>query len=288
MAEEMAGRPPGGAHGRADGGGNAMAAAPPAARDGGPPDPDPARPHPAPRGRRLWRLIPIALLAGGLVAFLLFAPDNQSVFQMLKAHRAVLTGWTAANPVLAALCFVLLYAAIAAFSLPVSALVTILGGFLFGTLAGTTLVVLGATAGAVTLFLAVRAAFADLFRARFGRRIARMERGLSENAFSYLLFLRLVPVFPFFLVNIAPAFFRVGVGIFALTTFLGIIPGTFVFANVGASLGRVLDTADRFSLQGVLTPDILLALCLLGLLALVPVAYGRWRGWRARGRDGGA
>lgn len=275
MAEELTSRLPRRAAGDA--------VAPSTGPDGTPGDRPDGAPAPA-RGRRLWRLIPVVLLLSGLAAFLLFAPDNQSVFLMLKDHRAALTGWTAANPALAALCFVLLYAAVAAFSLPISALLTIFGGFLFGVVAGTALVVVGATAGALALFLAVRAAFADLFRARFGRRIARMERGLSDNAFSYLLFLRLVPVFPFFLVNIAPAFFRVRAGVFALTTFIGIIPGTFVFANVGASLGKVLDHADRFSLEGVLTPDILLALCLLGLLSLVPVAYGRWRGWRERRR----
>ena len=248
----------------------------------GPDDRDPAVVPPAPAGvfGRIRRMLPLLLLAAGLAGFLLFAPDEQTVFQMLKAHRAAITGWTLANPLLAGLAFLLAYAAIAAFSLPVSALVTMFGGFLFGALTGTALVVVGATAGAMALFLAVRAAFADVFRARFGRRIARLERGLSRDAFSYLLFLRLVPVFPFFLVNIAPAFFDVRLRVFAVTTFIGIIPGTFVFANVGASLGRVLDQADSFSLGNVVTPDILIALSLLGLLSLLPVAYGRLRGRR--------
>jgi len=240
------------------------------------PDPAVAVPRPA-RRSRYWRLLPLVLLAGGLAAFLYLVPDQQALFQMLKAHRAALTGWTGANPILAVVAFILFYAAVAAFSLPIASLVTIVGGFLFGALLGTAWVVIGATAGAVAVFLAVRLAFLDLVRARFGRRMLRLERGFAENAFSYLLFLRLVPVFPFFLVNIAPAFFGVPVRIFALATFIGIIPGTFVFANVGRSLGTVLEGADELSLSAVLTPDLILAFCLLGLLALVPAGYKRLR-----------
>lgn len=227
--------------------------------------------------RRFWRLLPVAVLAAGLLAFILLAPDDQAVFQLLKEHRAALTGWTGQNPVLAVLAFILLYTLVAAFSLPISAVITLLGGFLFGAVLGSAAVTVGATAGAVLLFLAVRAAFADTFRARFGRRIARMERGFAENAFSYMLFLRLVPVFPFFLVNIAPAFFGVGLGTFALATFIGIIPATFVYANVGASLGRLLDGADRLTLDRLVTLDAILALSLLALLSLAPLAYRKLR-----------
>lgn len=253
-----------------------------AGRPGAPGGADGGRPR-----RPLWRLLPVAVLAAGLVAFILLAPDQQAAFQLLKVHRAALAGWVEAQPVLALLAFILAYLLVAAFSLPVSALATLFGGFLFGAVLGTAAAVVGATAGAILLFLAVRNAFAEPFRARFGHRTARMERGFAENAFSYMLFLRLVPVFPFFLVNIAPAFFGVGLGTFALATLIGIVPGTFVYANVGASLGRALDAAEEPSLQGLLGWDILLALSLLALLALLPVAWQKLRS-RARAAGSGA
>lgn len=247
--------------------------------------PDPAAGGQAPR-RRVWRVVPVLVLLAGLSAFLFLAPDQHRLLDALQDHRAMLTGWALSHPLAAAMAFILFYTLVTAFSLPIASLVTVFGGFLFGAVWGTVWAVLGATFGACLVFLAVRLAFLDLARARFGRKMARLEQGFARDALGYMLFLRLVPLFPFFLVNIAPAFFGVRLRTFALATLLGIIPGTFVFANVGRSLGLALDRAEGLSLETILTLDLFLALSLLGLLALVPSAYRRLRSRRgARGEE---
>ena len=150
-------------------------------------------------------------------------------------------------------------------------------GFVFGRWIGTALVVVAATVGAVIVFLAARYIFADAARRRLGALGERINAGFTENAFSYLLFLRLVPVFPFFLVNLAPAFTSVPVRTYALATFVGIIPGTFVFVNLGQTLGRI------DSLSGLVSAETLGAFALLGLFALVPVAIRKFRARKPAG-----
>jgi len=132
-------------------------------------------------------------------------------------------------------------------------------------------VVLAATVGATLVFLAARYLFADAARRRMGALGERISAGFTENALSYLLFLRLVPLFPFFLVNLAPAFTRIRLATFVLGTFIGIIPATFVYVNLGETLGRI------DSLSGLVSPETIAAFVLLGLLALVPVFVRKWR-----------
>ena len=144
-------------------------------------------------------------------------------------------------------------------------------GFVFGRWVGTALVVVAATLGATLLFLAARYLFADAARRRMGTLGEKINAGFTANAFSYLLFLRLVPVFPFFLVNLAPAFTTIPLRTYVLATAIGIVPGTFVFVNLGQALGRI------DSLQGLVSLDVLAGLGLLALLALVPVVVQRIR-----------
>ena len=151
-----------------------------------------------------------------------------------------------------------------------------MGGFLFGTLETTTYVVFGATVGATVIFLAARYAFADYLRAKAGASVRKMEDGFRENAMSYLLFLRLVPVFPFWLVNLVPAFIGVSTRTYVLGTFFGIIPGTFVFASVGSGLGGVFDGGGEPDLGIIFTPGILLPIVGLAVLALIPVFYKKF------------
>jgi uncharacterized membrane protein YdjX (TVP38/TMEM64 family) len=164
-----------------------------------------------------------------------------------------------------------------AFSLPGALVATLTGGFLFGTVLGGTATVVAATIGATILFIAARTAFGDLLRAKAGPAIKRMEEGFRENAFSYLLVLRLVPLFPFFLVNLAPAFLGVTLPTFVGATFIGIIPGTFVFASLGNGLGAVFDAGRTPDLGLVKEPQVILPLLALAVLALVPVLYRRLR-----------
>jgi len=155
---------------------------------------------------------------------------------------------------------------------------TITGGFLFGSIVATVLVVVAATLGATLVFLIARSALGDPLRARAGPFLQRMEAGFQEDAFNYLLVLRLIPIFPFWIVNLVPAFLGVPLRTYVLGTSIGIIPGSFVFASVGAGLGSVLDSGQAFSPASVLTPQVVIALVGLALLALLPVAYRKWKG----------
>jgi uncharacterized membrane protein YdjX (TVP38/TMEM64 family) len=225
-----------------------------------------------------WRrLIPAAILLLGLALFLLLDLEHYFSFEMLSRNHAVLTSWVAAHVVLAALLFVLAYALAVAFSLPIAILVTPVGGFLFGVWLGAALSVLGATLGSVAVFLAARTAFYDLFHARAGAALAKLEEGFRRDGFSYLLFLRLVPVFPFWLVNIVPALLGMSLGAYTLATLIGIIPGAIVYSSVGAGFGLLIDRGEMPDLGVIFQWRILLPLLGLAALALVPVLYARLR-----------
>ena len=219
------------------------------------------------------RLIPVGVLALGLVAFFVFDLGRFLSFDALRENRAVLLNWVDTYGIVAALIYMLIYAVAIAFSLPGGAVLTITGGFLFGSLWGTVCVVIAATAGATALFLIAKTSFGDALRAKAGPALQRMQDGFQEGALSYLLVLRLVPLFPFFLVNLVPAFLGVSLRVYVVGTFIGIIPGTFVFATVGAGLGSVFDQGGEFSAAGILTPQIITALVGLAVLALIPVVY---------------
>ena len=169
-----------------------------------------------------------------------------------------------------------------ALSLPGGAVLTIAGGFLFGKWIGTVLVLGAATLGAALLFVAARTALAGLLRARAAPWLIRLEAGFRADAFSYLLVLRLVPLFPFFVVNLVPAFLGVSLRVFVLATLIGIVPGTFVYATVGSGLGSIFDSGRPFTPAGILTREIVLALLGLALLALMPVIYRKWSRRRQR------
>ncbi len=226
----------------------------------------------------LRRLLPVTILLAGLVLFLLLGLERYLSYDMLARHKAVLTAWVAAHTLLAAICFLAAYAVIVAFSLPVAVLITPVGGFLFGVWLGAALSVLGATLGSIAVFLAARTAFYDLFRARAGTSLARLEAGFRRNDFSYLLFLRLVPVFPFWLVNIVPALLGMRLDRYAAATLIGIVPAAVVYSSVGDGLGKVLKRGEHPNLGIIFEGHILLPLLGLAVLSLVPVVYSRWRG----------
>ncbi len=245
-------------------------------------DPDaerePAPPDALARFRQAW---PFVLLVFALCLFFGAGLDRYLTFDALKANRAGLQAWVAANGWLAPVAFALVYAAATALSVPAGALLTIAGGFLFGLWTGTAAVVIGATAGATLLFLAARSAFHEMFARRFGERFAKLERGFREDAFSYLLTLRLLPIVPFWLANLAPAFLGMRLAPFVAATALGIVPGTFVYVSVGAGLGAVFDAGQTPDLRVIFKPEILLPIVGLAILSLLPVAARRL-GWTKR------
>jgi uncharacterized membrane protein YdjX (TVP38/TMEM64 family) len=227
---------------------------------------------PAPAGR-LRRLLPLAVLGAGIGLFFALGLDSYLSFETLRAHRTELMAFVMQSPIVAVLVFILLYALSTALSLPGGALLTVTAGFLFGIGLGTATTVVGATLGAVAIFLAARTGLRDVLAAKAGPMLQRMEAGFRENALSYLLVLRLIPIFPFFVVNIVPALLGVPLRTYAIGTLVGIIPGTFVFASIGAGLGSVFDRMEEFTLKGALTPEVTIALVGLGVLSLIPVAY---------------
>jgi uncharacterized membrane protein YdjX (TVP38/TMEM64 family) len=219
------------------------------------------------------RLLPLLVLVAGLVAFFALGLQRYISFQALRDNREALLTWVRTAGVLAALTYMAVYAIMVAFSLPGGAVMSITGGVLFGPIWGTVYIVISATIGATVLFLIAKTALGDPLRARAGRWLHTMEAGFRNNALSYLLVLRLIPLFPFFVVNLVPAFLGVPLSTFVLGTGIGIIPGAFVYTSVGAGLGSIFDSGGEFSVHAILTPQILLALIGLAVLALLPVLY---------------
>lgn len=233
----------------------------------------------APTPRPPWRrFLPLLAIVAALVLVFTSGLWRYLSFQTLKENRAALHDLVAGHRWLAGGGFVALYTLAVALSMPGAVVLTVAGGFLFGSLLGTVLVVVGATAGATLLYLAARTALGDLLRARAGNAVRRLEQGFRDDALSYMLFLRLVPLFPFWLVNLAAAALNVPLRVFVLGTLVGIIPGSFVYAQVGAGVGSVFDQGGEPSLANVLTPAVVVALVGLALLALLPVIYRRLRG----------
>lgn len=232
----------------------------------------------------IWRLLPLAILVGGLVLFFLFGLDRYLRFETLAEHRAWLTTQVAENYALSVLLFSIVYALAVAFSVPGGAILTVLGGFLFGTWAATVYVVVSATIGAVAVFLAARTALGDVLRKRAGMAVQRMRAGFREDALSYLLVLRLIPVFPFWLVNLVPALVGVPLRTYIVGTLLGIIPGSLVYASLGNGVGTLLAAGETPDLGIMFSLEILLPIIGLSVLALLPVAYKRYRVRKASGR----
>ncbi len=233
---------------------------------------DPDRDSKAKKGL-LWRYFPIAVLAAGLIAFFALGLHEYITFETLKANRTELLDFVGNNLALAILIYVVGYAVAVAFSIPGGAVLTITGGFLFGLTTGTLSTVVGATLGATGLFLAAQLAFGDVLRKKAGKNIQKMEAGFQENAFNYLLVLRLIPLFPFWLVNLAPALLGVKLRTYVIATFIGIVPGTFVYTSIGNGLGAIFDRGETPDLGIIFEPAILIPIVGLALLALLPIAY---------------
>ncbi|MBL4758830.1 MAG: TVP38/TMEM64 family protein [Rhizobiales bacterium] len=247
---------------------------------------------PAPeKGKNLIRkFLPLIILAAFMALILSQGWHKYLSFEQLALHRDLLKEAVVEHWFLALCCFMALYVAIVALSLPGGALLTLAGGFLFGWVAGGISVVIAATIGAGIVFTIARSSLGEALAARAGPWIEKLSTGFREDAFNYLLFLRLVPAFPFWLVNLAPALLGMNLRTFLVATFVGIIPGTFAFSFLGTGLDSIFeaqqqanqncvaeDCAFEFSLSALVTPEILIALAALGIVALIPVALKRWR-----------
>lgn len=221
------------------------------------------------------RIVLVAVLFGGLAAFFVLDLGRYVSFESLQSNREMLLEYINQNGFLAALLFGVIYAVVVAFSLPGGAFMTITGGFLFGLVGGGLIVVVGATVGATVLFLIARTAVGGFLKARAGPFVRKMEDGFRQNALCYLLVLRLIPIFPFWLVNLVPAFIGVSTPTYIVATFFGIIPGTFVYASVGNGLSTLFEAGESTDslLMTIFQPQFLGPLVGLSVLAVLPVVY---------------
>ena len=241
-----------------------------------------AAPETAASPSPLKRFLPIAVVVGGLGAGYAVGLHEYFSLDYLTTAREGLRATVAANPVLSAGAFVGIYALATAFAFPAASILTVFAGFLFGWVLGGALTAVAATTGATALFLATRTALGDAIRAKAGPRVRKLAEGFDENAFSYLLALRLAPIFPFFVMNVAPAIFGVPLRTYVTATFLGILPGTFAYAFLGQGLDSVLAAAaasgESVAITDLVTPQITLAFLALGIVALIPTVVKKLRG----------
>jgi len=215
----------------------------------------------------------IIAIAGTIAVFLFFYLDLQRFLTLsaLKANRQTLLDYYVAHKLIMVAGFMTIYIVQTALSLPGAAILSLAAGAIFGSIMGTVYANIAATTGATLAFLVTRYLLRDVVLNKFGSKLEGMNRELETRGFSYLLFLRLVPLFPFFLINLAAGLTRIPLRTFFLGTMIGIIPGGFVYVNAGASLA----TID--SLSGIASPRVLGSFALLGLFALVPVLYNKFK-----------
>ena len=217
------------------------------------------------------RWAPLVVLIGIAAAIYISGVYKVVSLQELQANKDVIADWISDNYVVSLFAFFLIYVVSVVLSLPIASLLTFSAGFFFGWGVGVALVATAATAGATILFLVARSSVGATLRKKADGIYVKISQNMQENAVSYLLFMRLVPIFPFFLVNIVPALFNLRISVAVLTCFFGILPGTCVYVYVGQQLGEVSALSDLVS------PSMILAFSLLGAMALIPSLYKKWR-----------
>jgi uncharacterized membrane protein YdjX (TVP38/TMEM64 family) len=254
----------------------------------------PAPEMPARSALRRW--LPLIIIVALSVTVLAIGWNRKISFETLVRHNDAIHAFIVAHRLASVAIYIVIYVVTIALSLPGGLVLTMSGGFLFGGLVGAVAAVVGATAGAVILFTIARSAFGEHLTRCAGPTAERLAAGFRADAFHYLLFLRLVPLFPFFLINLVAAIVGVRLSTFLAATGIGIIPATFAFAFLGAGLDSVIraqgavysaclatgrtDCRFDFDFKAAVTPELLGALAALGVLALIPVAVKRIRARR--------
>lgn len=215
-----------------------------------------------------------ALIVGSLIAGLTIDPEG--MVRALHDRRLELLAWVRHNYLLAVGLYMAAYMVGVMLSVPGAVWATMLGGFMFGILAGTIYTVIAATVGATVVFLAARLILGDALRHRVSGFLGRLEPGLRRHAFNYLVVLRMLPIFPFWVVNLVPAVVGMRLSIYVTATLLGIIPGSLVFTSLGNGLADVIESGEMPG-RAAFEPQILLPLLGLAVLVLAPVAWAHWR-----------
>lgn len=245
----------------------------------------------------LGRWGPLIGLIALIVAAYYFGLQDYFSLQNIAAHRNALQGYVSTHLIVSLLIYAGFYIAVVALSLPGSSILSIAGGFIFGWAVSAPITVVAATFGAIIVFQIVKTSLGETVAKRAGPFVRTLSDGFAKDAFNYLLFLRLVPAFPFFVVNAVAGVCRVNFRSFVLATFVGIIPGAYVFAWLGRGLESVIDAQSAWhdacilkdgfnncpydiSISSLVTPELLMAFAALGMLALLPVAWKKWKSSR--------
>ncbi len=238
---------------------------------------------------QLKRWLPLIILAVLVALVFLMGWQRQLTLSNLIINRAVMHDFVANNFWTASLVYLAFYITATSLLFPAASLLTIAGGLVFGSMLATLYTEIGATLGATILFLVVRTSFGSFLSERAGPFLAKLTEGFKDNAFSYLLFLRLVPAFPFWLVNVAPAFFNVPAKTYIAATALGILPGTFAYALLGEGLDSLILAQDlanpgcavagtcEIDLSAAITPQIVVAMVGLIIVSILPIIIKKWR-----------
>ena len=232
---------------------------------------------PSPTAGALRRYGPLALVALGLVAVFASGLDRHLSLHELRERHAMLIEWVRERPVSCLAAYVGFYALCVALSAPVALVMTLTGGLLFGAWLGGLAAALACTGGGTIIFLACRTAAGDLLARRAGPMAARVAEGVRRDAFSYIVALRLMPVAPFWLCNLALGLVDIPLATYTTASFIGILPVSVVVAGLGAGLNQLFDKGVHPDLHLALRPQIFLPLLGLALLSLAPIAVRRWR-----------
>jgi len=221
------------------------------------------------------RYLPLLILICLSFTAWFFGLHHYLSFDALRAHHEKIDAYITLYPVASVLFYMGAYISIVGLSIPGATFMTLIGGMLFGQILGTCAVVVSATTGATILFIIAKLASQDILWQKAGPWIEKMKRGFQEDAFFYLLTVRLIPIFPFVAINLVAAVLQIPLKTFVITTFIGIIPGSFIFVSIGDALKDVI-LSPVFTPKIVLEPKMLLALMGLGILSLLPVLYKRF------------
>ena len=229
---------------------------------------------------RLKRFAPLLILSVAIVAVFASGATRYLNLDALQANEAALRSFVSQQLPLALLAFIVIYALATAVSLPGAIILTLAGGYLFGAWVGGVATVIGATTGAILVFYAVKTSLGQALRDKAeasGGRLKSVIDGVQAGAFGYILTLRLIPLAPFWLVNVAAALAHAPLRAYALATFIGIMPATFIYSGIGAGIGELLARGQTPDLGVIFSPKVLLPLVALGLLTLATTVYQRVR-----------
>jgi uncharacterized membrane protein YdjX (TVP38/TMEM64 family) len=249
---------------------------------------------------RLRRFAPVALIVLAMLAVFATGAHRHVSLETLVRHRMAIDAFIDAHAIAAVAAYMAIYIIVVALSIPGSLFLTIAGGILFGVAVGAIATIISATIGATIIFLIAKSACGESLVRRAGPLACKIAEGFKADAFSYLLFLRLVPAFPFFLVNLVPALAGVNLRTFVAATLIGIIPAVFAFTFLGSGLDSVIaaqegiyraclaagrsDCQIHFDIGMIATPRLLASLATLGAIALIPVVVKRVRARTAGSR----